>query len=182
MKREFRIKTDDISNLTLSDIMAEIDKMNLDVPPGIGFDVEAAANQIYYNDEDYVIEYDDDKIEPDIGKMTQQELIDLANQVDSGESGLSFEESAKYWRDRENQEQSDLFTAMAARWWELEEKSHAVETKPIAKIRNINPAWGDPIEFADADEMAMLIEMCGYELPEDGLIEGRDYERISTAD
>lgn len=59
------------------------------------------------------------------------------------------------------------------RWWELEEENH-----PMARIRNINPAYGDPVEFADTTKMAMSIESCGYELSADGLKEGRDYEVI----
>lgn len=110
---------------------------------------------------------------PDISKMSQQELVDLAIQIEEGESGMSFEESAKYWTDHGNQDRANLFIAMVDRWWELEEENH-----PMARIRNINPAYGDPVEFADTTKMAMSIESCGYELSADGLKEGRDYEVI----
>lgn len=45
-------------------------------------------------------------------------------------------------------------------------------------IRNINPKWGDSIEFRTPDEMATVIAACGYPLPEAGLAEGTDYEVI----
>jgi len=44
--------------------------------------------------------------------------------------------------------------------------------------RNINENYGDQISFNNLDEMAAAIEACGYELPEDGLREGRDYELV----
>ena len=46
-------------------------------------------------------------------------------------------------------------------------------------IRNINPAYGDAIVMRNPAEMARLIQKCGYDLPEDGLKEGRDYEELS---
>lgn len=46
--------------------------------------------------------------------------------------------------------------------------------------RNINENFGDPIEFETLAEMAQAIRDCGYELPEDGLQEGRDYEIIDN--
>jgi len=45
-------------------------------------------------------------------------------------------------------------------------------------IRNINEQFGDIIEFESVDEMVCAIESCGYTVPEDGLLEGRDYETI----
>ena len=45
-------------------------------------------------------------------------------------------------------------------------------------IRNINDRFGDAVEFYSVDEMKTAIENSGYELPEDGLKEGRDYETI----
>lgn len=45
-------------------------------------------------------------------------------------------------------------------------------------IRNINESFGDCIEFDTVEDMAMAIRDCGYEPPEDGLVEGRDYEII----
>ena len=45
-------------------------------------------------------------------------------------------------------------------------------------IRNINDSYGDPITFASVEEMADAIRECGYEIPEDGLREGRDYEEV----
>jgi len=45
------------------------------------------------------------------------------------------------------------------------------------KIRNINPRWGgDAVEFDSIEEMMMNIELLGYDLPVEGLVEGRDYE------
>lgn len=63
MKTEFRIKTNDIESTDVPGIMAEIEAMNLEIPGMINFDIEAAASHIMYNDEDYVIEYDDGEIE-----------------------------------------------------------------------------------------------------------------------
>lgn len=45
-------------------------------------------------------------------------------------------------------------------------------------IRNINERYGAPIEFDTLEEMAEAIRACGYELPDDGLVEGRDYEVV----
>ena len=45
-------------------------------------------------------------------------------------------------------------------------------------IRNINDRYGDPVTFASVEEMAAAIRECGYEIPEDGLREGRDYEEV----
>ena len=45
-------------------------------------------------------------------------------------------------------------------------------------IKNINDTYGDPIEFDTVEEMEQAIEACGYALPYDGLVEGRDYEEI----
>lgn len=44
-------------------------------------------------------------------------------------------------------------------------------------IRNINENFGDPVEFETVEEMAAELEKLGY-MPEDGLVEGRDYEII----
>lgn len=49
------------------------------------------------------------------------------------------------------------------------------------KIRNINENYGDVVEFSSVEEMATTIRACGYDLPEDGLKEDRDYEVIDTA-
>ena len=45
-------------------------------------------------------------------------------------------------------------------------------------IVNINEFFGDSAQFSNAAEMAQCILDCGYDLPEDGLKEGRDYEVI----
>ncbi|MBR5705771.1 MAG: hypothetical protein IKX21_07375 [Deltaproteobacteria bacterium] len=44
-------------------------------------------------------------------------------------------------------------------------------------IRNINENFGDPVLFDTIEEMAAELEKLGY-LPEDGLVEGRDYEVV----
>jgi hypothetical protein len=46
-------------------------------------------------------------------------------------------------------------------------------------VKNINPEFGDPVEFGSIEEMAAAIRACGYTLPEDGLRINRDYT-IST--
>jgi hypothetical protein len=46
------------------------------------------------------------------------------------------------------------------------------------KIRNINEAFGESVEFDSVNEMIQAICNCGYALPADGLIESRDYEVI----
>jgi hypothetical protein len=54
-------------------------------------------------------------------------------------------------------------------------------TETSTRIRNINEGFGDisgeQSEFDSVEEMATAIEACGY-MPADGLVEGRDYERI----
>ncbi len=45
-------------------------------------------------------------------------------------------------------------------------------------FRNINEAYGDPTLFNSIREMEQAIRDCGYDLPEDGLREGRDYEMV----
>lgn len=48
-------------------------------------------------------------------------------------------------------------------------------------IKNINAAFGDLIEFDSVTDMADAIRACGYQVPDDGLKEGRDYENIMSA-
>jgi len=43
------------------------------------------------------------------------------------------------------------------------------------KIKNINENFGEPVEFETVEEMAAAIQASGYELPADGLLDGRDY-------
>ena len=45
--------------------------------------------------------------------------------------------------------------------------------------KNINKNFGDPVTFDSLEEMADAIKKCGYELPADGLVEGRDYEIVT---
>ena len=45
--------------------------------------------------------------------------------------------------------------------------------------RNINSRYGDPISFSTLAQLENAIRECGYELPEDGLQEGRDYEIVT---
>ncbi len=45
-------------------------------------------------------------------------------------------------------------------------------------IKNINDFYGEWLDFDDVEEMETCIKECGYDLPEDGLKEGRDYEVI----
>ena len=45
-------------------------------------------------------------------------------------------------------------------------------------LRNINENFGMGIEFESVAEMHDTIMACGYVIPEDGLIEGRDYEVV----
>lgn len=44
-------------------------------------------------------------------------------------------------------------------------------------IKNINEDFGDPILFDTVEEMAAELEKLGY-MPDDGLVEGRDYEVV----
>ncbi|MCK9324572.1 MAG: hypothetical protein M0P69_03660 [Bacteroidales bacterium] len=48
-------------------------------------------------------------------------------------------------------------------------------------IRNINSSFGDPVNFENVAEMEECILRCDYELPADGLKEGRDYETIPVS-
>jgi hypothetical protein len=48
------------------------------------------------------------------------------------------------------------------------------------KVRNINEAYGMRVEFDSVEEMKQGFAACGYNLPEDGLIEGRDYEVVKN--
>lgn len=47
-------------------------------------------------------------------------------------------------------------------------------------VRNINSNYGDSIEFNTVEELGEAIQQCGYDLPDDGLVEGRDYEIVCT--
>ena len=46
------------------------------------------------------------------------------------------------------------------------------------RIRNINPAFGDPVIFDSVEEMQSELIKLGY-MPDDGLREGRDYEQTT---
>jgi hypothetical protein len=49
------------------------------------------------------------------------------------------------------------------------------------RIRNINRELGatdETVTFASVEEMADAVRACGFALPEDGLVEGRDYAKI----
>ena len=92
MKKEFRIKTNDIVATNVPDIMAEIEYMNLDIPPCINFNIEAAASHIMYKDTDYVVPYDDGKLDVDLeeilenikaGKYSDREMSSLPTAGDS---------------------------------------------------------------------------------------------------
>jgi hypothetical protein len=48
--------------------------------------------------------------------------------------------------------------------------------KGCMMIVNINEAFGDSVEFDTVQEMAECIQLSGYDLPFDGLREGRDYQ------
>jgi hypothetical protein len=48
-------------------------------------------------------------------------------------------------------------------------------------IRNINERFGERLTFATVEEMTAAIEAIGY-LPEDGLVEGRDYETLTKGE
>lgn len=45
-------------------------------------------------------------------------------------------------------------------------------------IVNINEAFGDSVEFETVAEMEQCIKLSGYDIPEDGLREGRDYQEL----
>jgi hypothetical protein len=45
-------------------------------------------------------------------------------------------------------------------------------------VKNINEQFGEPVLFNTVVEMVKAIVDCGYTLPEDGLIEDRDYTTI----
>jgi len=47
-------------------------------------------------------------------------------------------------------------------------------------IKNINENYGDPITFETVSEMALAIKASGYELPADGLVQGRDYIKLEN--
>lgn len=46
-------------------------------------------------------------------------------------------------------------------------------------IRNINSDFGDTVTFSSVEEMAAAVISRGYELPDDGLVEGRDYSYLA---
>jgi hypothetical protein len=46
-------------------------------------------------------------------------------------------------------------------------------------IMNINPHYGDSVEFENVSEMRQAILACGFEVPSDGLREGRDYVYVA---
>ena len=45
-------------------------------------------------------------------------------------------------------------------------------------IRNINEKYGMAVEFDSIEEMENTIRSMGYDIPEDGLVDGRDFEVI----
>jgi hypothetical protein len=45
-------------------------------------------------------------------------------------------------------------------------------------IQNINAAYGMSVSFGTVEQMEAHIRACGYSIPEDGLVEGRDYEDV----
>jgi len=47
-------------------------------------------------------------------------------------------------------------------------------------VKNINENLGDPVVFDTVEDMAAELENLGY-LPDDGLIEGRDYEVVEES-
>ena len=54
----------------------------------------------------------------------------------------------------------------------------AFEVEECEAVQNINSAFGDAVYFGSVEEMAEAIQECGYELPADGLVEGRDYREV----
>ena len=50
------------------------------------------------------------------------------------------------------------------------------EKREWIMIRNVNENFGDSVEFDSVSEMEAAILACGYDLPADGLVEGRDFE------
>ncbi len=55
-----------------------------------------------------------------IEKMNQSELIDLARDIENGESGRSFEESAEFYKNSGDTEKAAIFEKMVERWWDIE--------------------------------------------------------------
>ena len=55
-----------------------------------------------------------------INEMNQSELIEYAREIENGESGRCFEESAEYYRNRGDQKTADIFDSMGERWHILE--------------------------------------------------------------
>ena len=47
-------------------------------------------------------------------------------------------------------------------------------------IKNINEDYGMPEFFESVEEMEKVISECMFDLPADGLKEGRDYEVVLT--
>ena len=45
-------------------------------------------------------------------------------------------------------------------------------------IININETWGMPVKFETPFDMAETIRECGYDVTEEDLVEGIDYEVI----
>lgn len=58
-------------------------------------------------------------------------------------------------------------------------KTETVKKRMGIMIRNVNEMFGDSVEFDSVDEMAEAIVACGYDLPADGLEEGRDFEVVA---
>jgi len=48
-------------------------------------------------------------------------------------------------------------------------------------IRSINDSFGDRVTFASLTERTGAIDYLGY-MPDDGLVEGRDYETVESLD
>ena len=60
----------------------------------------------------------------EINKMNQDELIEYARELESGESGRSFEESAEYYRDNDDENIANVFDEMVNRWAVLESDTY----------------------------------------------------------
>jgi len=61
----------------------------------------------------------------------------------------------------------------------LTNKAPTGEQRGKTMIKNINDEYGMPEIFESVEEMAQAISECMFDLPADGLKEGRDYEVVN---
>ena len=98
MYKIFKIETSKIKSTEWDDIRDEIDaafesgELSLEGGEELRdkFDLDGATDQIYFNDADYVIEYDDGKLPP-VDQMTQDEMMTAFEDQNNQDSDIDWD-------------------------------------------------------------------------------------------